>query len=177
MGIPKELNVMQRPVMYRGILNLQGFLKMLKAWLEEHRYEFHENTVKSKLAHDGLRREYRWIAWKNINEYVRYDVTIFMDIRNIERIEVVRAGKKERLTQCRIILEINGKVSMDPEGRFKGNKFLQALQDFMHNYIIKKEILFIWADQLDYRMMKLQRVAKEYLEFEAKSDAFAYKWS
>lgn len=177
MGLPLDkVTLPRRALNYRGIVHLQAFFLIMKNWLEDHRYEFHEHTVKSKLYSDGLRREYRWYAWKDINEYIKFEINIFMDIRNMQEVEVIREGKKQKLTQCRIIWEVQGVIHFDPDKRFGGSKFLQTLQDFFHNYVIKKEIIFIWMDQLDYRIMKLQRVVKEYLEFETKTSAYERKW-
>ena len=162
-----------RPIQYRGLINMQGLFVVMKKWFEEHQYEFQEYTVKSKITGDGLRREYVWSAWKRINEYVQYDVKLLMEIRNAEDVEVIRAGEKQKLTQCRVTIEIYPKLTLDPDKRWQG-KFIKKLQDFMHNYLIKKEVLYIWIDQLDYRMLKLQHVIQEYLEFESKEQAPYY---
>lgn len=175
MAIGTTLPITERPIHYRGIVNLTGFFLVMKNWLEDNQFEFHEHIVKSKLASDGLRREYTWYAWRNVNEYIKFEITIFMDIRNIEEVEVIRKGKKEKLSQCRIRLEPSGQVVLDPHKRFEG-RFLEKLRAFMHEYLIKKEILYIWGDQLDYQLMKMEKVVKEYLEFEAKTMAYEYKW-
>lgn len=166
-----------RAIQYRGIVNLAELLKLMKSWFEDHGYEFYEETVKSKLASDGLRREYRWTADREVNEYIKFHVFIFMDIRTMLDVEVVRDGKKERLTQCRIRLEVEGFVVLDWQGKYKKHKMLKKLQEFMHEHVIKKEIIYIWGDQLDYRLMKFEKIVKEYLEFEARTSAYEHKWA
>ena len=177
MPIPtSNVHTIKRVVQYRGIVDLNAFFAVTRNWIQGNRYEFHEHVVKSKLMHDGLRREYKWFAWRKINEYIKFDINIFMDIRNIQEVEVIKEGKKEKLAQCKITWEVQGICHFDPDKRFAGSKFLQLLQDFFHNYIIKKEIIFIWWDQLDYRIMKLQREVKDFLEFETKTSAYEEKW-
>ena len=56
------------------------------------------------------------------------------------------------------------------------HQFEHNLQDIYLNYIINKDLDFIYTDQLWYVVYKLQRVTKEFLDFDTKGNAFYDAW-
>jgi len=73
------------------------------------------------------------------------------------------------MQQCRIILDIQSTLIADPNKRFGGNAFLQSLQDFMHRYIIKKDLQAIYLNQMYYSHLKLYRAIQDFLGMTSKA--------
>ena len=115
-------------------------------------------------------------GWRKLNEYSKFEINLFLYVLDIKDVEVIKEGKKQKLKHVRILIEITPSVDVDYTKRFQGSKFLQGLQDFFHKYIIKEDINTVLEDQLWYRALKLQKVIKEYLDFEAKSNAYEGVW-
>lgn len=174
--LPSTLRVDIGVIKKRGRISLDRVFEGIRDWMVENDFEFHEKSVKKKEKAEGAKIENMWWAWKDVTEYVRFHIDLLFIITNIMPAEVVRNGEKEVVYDCRFLVEINGRIELDWQKRFKGSKFLQKLQDFLHAYIIKKDILFIYGDQLEYRMLKLHRFIKELLEFETKTNAYEGRW-
>ncbi len=175
-GIPSTLTLDIGIIKKRGRINLEHMFNAVRKWLIEEDFEFHEKSAKRKEKPEGDKIENIWWAWKSMTEYVAYHIDIFFLITNAVPVEIVKDGKKEVVYDCRCQIELKGRVELDWQKRFKGSRFLQKLQDFLHHYIIKKDIMFIWADQLEYRLLKLHRFMKEVLDFETKTNAYESKW-
>ena len=69
----------------------------------------------------------------------------------------------KKMNQGRLAVEINPSYELDYNKRFGGNKFLQALQDFMHKYLIKKTISDVWEDELGMHQSDIVGAIKEVL--------------
>ncbi len=175
-GLPSVLNMDIGIIKKRGRIDLNHVFNEIKNWLEDNDFEFHEKAIKQKERPEGTKLESLWWACKDMTEYVRYHVDLLFIITNITPVEVVKEGKKSVVQDCRFQVELKGRIELDWQKRFKGSRFLQKLQDFYHNYIIKKDILFHWGDQLEYRLLKLHRLIKDVLDFETRTNAYEGKW-
>ena len=180
MGIQSPLGASIGRLRYNGIIDLNHLFRETRAWLVSNKWLFYEKSLKHKIYPEGYKKEITWIAGKHVTEYIRYEVELEFLIREINEVEVVRAGIKRKLQQCIFQVQINGKVILDKAGRFKQagpmQGVLKLLQDFYHNYIIKEDILFVWHDQLVYRLLRLHRVMKECREFESRTNAAEFRW-
>lgn len=164
-------------IKFGGIFDYDGLMKVMRAWIVDQGYEFHETSLKYKVPSPaGAESEHVWWGWRKVNSYVKYHVDIFFHFWHLHDVEVVRDGKKQKLQSAKIQIEISGRCELDWSNRFAGSKLMQALADFYDNYIIKRKIDTIHGDQLYYRLYKLQKVAKEYLEFESKESAYQDMW-
>jgi len=165
------------PIKYSGIFDFEGLMSLIRSWIINQGYEFHETGVKHKVpSPKGAEQEFAWWGWRKVNSYVKYHVDVWMKFNQLHDVEVVRDGKKEKLQSSTFQIEISGKMELDWGGRFGGSRFLQALGDFYDKYIIGKDIDTIYSDQLYYRMYKLQGVIKEYLQMETRESAYADTW-
>jgi hypothetical protein len=162
---------------YVGILDLDGLFKTMYQWYNDYGYEFHEKTVKHKVPGPlGADQEIEWTGWRKINGYVKFWVDVYFHLWQLKDVEVIKEGKKVKLSRARMLIEFSGRVDLDYSNRFGGSRFLQALQDWYHKFVIKKEIDSIYTDQLYYRILKLYTVCKEYLDMEAKHNASLRRW-
>jgi len=91
-------------------------------------------------------------------------------------VEVIKKGEKKKLTQCKVHIELTPIVITFPYDEFETSKFLQRLREWLATNVLKKDIIFKYVDQLDYRCLKLQGLIKEYFNFEARENAYAAKW-
>ena len=162
---------------HAGVFDYGGLLRHLREWIINQDYEFHERTVKHKVpSPSGYEEEILWTAQKEVNAYVRFHFDIYMHIYNIKDIEVIKEGKKHKLTQASLLMEVWGRCEFDWSNRFGGNRFLQLLNNFFLQYIVGKNMDVKWTDELYYRLYKFQKVVKEYLDFESKSNAYEGVW-
>jgi len=171
---PLKLNT--RRIFFRGIVDLEGLFRIMRKWFLDYKYEFEEKMAKYKLTREGGIKEHDWLAYKNVTEHIRFEITCKFIIKDVVGVEVIKKGEKKSLSQCKLQLEITPQVVLDPYGHFAESNLMKRLGEWLQTHIIKKDIIFIYADQLDYRALKLQGIVKEYLNFEAQENAYAAKW-
>jgi len=164
-------------IKFKGIFDFHSLMRTMRNWIVNQGYEFHETSVKHKVPSPiGAEQEFEWWGWRKVNSYVKFHIDIYFHLWDLHDVEVVREGKKQKLQSARMQIEMTGRCELDWSNRFAGSRFLQALADFYDNYVIRKQIDTIYTDQLYYRIYKLQRVAKEFLEFETKESAYEDMW-
>jgi hypothetical protein len=164
-------------VKINGIFDFEGLYRAMHDWFIDMKYYFEENLYKHKVPSPaGAEQHIRWSGWRKIDAYIQFNIFIYIILRDMKEIEVIKNGKKRRLTKARMTMEFRGRIDADYSGRFSSTPFLRKLFEFYNNHVIKKRIGSIYEDQLYYRILKLQTVAKEYLDFETKSNTYYDMW-
>ena len=155
------------PIIYlkhRGLFNHAELVKGMQQWFVENNYKFHAPKYKLK-ANEA---EYELEAERDVTEYVRFKMSIHMWARDVVDVEVVKDGEKRKMQEGYIQMDITGELEMDYDARFGGNKAMQWLQDFYHNYIIKQTIADVWEDDLFLKINQLTSTIKHILGTEVR---------
>ena len=164
-------------IKHYGIFDLNGMYQMIYNWFVDRGFEVQERKFKHKVpSAAGEEEEIWWSAWIRETDYIKNWIDIVFFFYDIKEVEVVKEGKKKKLTRARVLIEINGKVETDWQGKWQRSAFLSQLQKFYEKFIIKKDIDTIWWDKLYYNMLKLHASIKEWLDQEAKANAFYDVW-
>ncbi len=160
-------------VRYKGIFDMEGLYRVIVQWLKSKRYWFHESTYKHKVpTPHGAEEEIKFAAERKVDEYHLYNINMYFHLWHITEVEVIKDGKKKKLTKGQIEIQIKGELVLDYQGRFDKSPFFQALRGFYHKYLIKDKLENVWYDTLYYRTLKLQALIKDYLDIEAKSHEY-----
>jgi hypothetical protein len=166
-GIPiAEKPSMTMPTMYvkhRGLFDHKAFVKCIQDWFVDNKYEFHMGKYKLKAAE----AEYEHRGTRDITEYVRFQISTHIWIRDIVDVEVVRDGEKVKLQEGAIQCEIYGQVIFDYGRMFGGSKFMQWLHRFYKSYIVRQTYHDVWEDDCILKMQELVARIKEILGTEA----------
>lgn len=173
-NIPIRLMVLQKI----GIIDLDGLYKNMQRWFYDNQYYFEEPTSRIRPGTAaGIEYEFKWTAWRRVNAFVKYNIKVFFHVYDAKEIEVIKEGKKVKLTKCRIKIEINGDMEMDYTNMFGKSRFGKILFNAYTTFILKEDkVLAMWWDELYYRVYKLQTIAKEYLDMEARGNAYYDMW-
>jgi len=160
-----------------GIFDFDGLYRVMHDWFGEMKYYFEEILYKHKVpSPSGAEEHIKWTGWRKVTEYIKFNIYIYIILRDMKEIEVIKNGQKKRLTKARMTMEFSGNVEVDYTNRFQNSPFFRNLFHFFNDYVMKKRIDTLYTDQLWYRIIKLYTVAKEYLEFETKSNAYYDMW-
>ena len=171
MPIPHETKKLM--IRYKGVLDLEGLYRVIVQWLKARRYWFHETTYKHKVPSPfGAEEEITFNAERKCNEYYQHNVRIYFHIWDQQQVEVIREGKKQKLIKAKVEIIIQGTLVCDYQGTFDKTRFTQALRKFAHDYLIKHQVEDVWYDELQYRMIKLQAMIKDFIDMQAKSHAY-----
>lgn len=159
------MDAVRLPTMFlkhRGLFNHGKFVKDIQHWYISNGYKFHAPKYKLKASE----AEYEIRGEREVTEYVRFGIYLHIWIRDLVDVEVVKDGEKVKMQEGYIQLDLIGDYELDYQERFGGNKFLQWLQDFYHNYVIRQTISDVWEDDLFLKMSQLMGTMKSSLGIE-----------
>ena len=176
-----KYNLPVRVINFSGIFDLDKLYQGIYDWMINEGYNFEERQYKHKVPSPaGAEQHMKSWGWRNVTEYIKYVVNTYTLIRDMKDIEVIKDGKKTTLTKGMIRIEIGGYVETDWQGKYEATPFLLRIRKFMEKYILGNRdggiITTVYADELDYKMIKLQTVIKDILDMETKANAFYDMW-
>jgi len=115
----------------------------------------------------GTEHEMTMGGEKKVSDYVKFHISIFMRVYNMRDIEIVQEGKKMKLQEGQVQIEIKPKLQLDYQRIFEGKgawgKFLMYLGEFYRKYIIKYKISDYWEDMLFEKAVILADTIKDAL--------------
>ncbi|MBN1644907.1 hypothetical protein JW851_02620 [Candidatus Woesearchaeota archaeon] len=150
-------------VKHKGNFDFDKVCQDIKSWYDEEGYEFHATKHKHKPAEEEL----KFHGERKITGYVKFYIYLLIRIRELKTVEIIKEGKKIEINNGLIAFNITPAYKLDYENRFGGNKWLIALQDIYHKYIIKRKLEDYWEDELYFQANDLIRAIKTSLEYEA----------
>jgi hypothetical protein len=176
-SFPNKVSIRKVYLKKVGIIDLDGFYKVMYKWFYDNGYVFEEPTSRIRPGTAaGVEYEYKWACWRKVNEYVKYHITVWIYVWDAKKMDVIKEGQKIELTKCRLEMEFDGYVELDWTKRFN-TKFEKFLFWFYNQLILRPEKLISnYWDELYYRVYKLQTIAKEYLDMESKGNAYYDVW-
>ncbi len=146
----------------KGTFDLKSLLNGIKRWMRKEYYHYHE--PKYAIKPDEV--EIAIYGERKLNEYVRYRIEILIKGFDLKQVEVIKEGKKIAMVDGRFFIELGGKMMLDWQRRFGGNKLLQTLQDFYHKRIMKQTIEEVWLDHLLHKVIELEKFIGSKMELE-----------
>ncbi len=159
---------------YRGLFDWDGLYLAIADWFKRYRFYLHEEMYKHKVpSPKGAEQELMWYGDVEVNEYIKFRITLWFHLWDMTEVEVVRNGKKKLLTNARLEIRMRGKVTADWQNRFEANKLTRALRRFYNRYVIRRELESLWGDMLIYRMFNLHAYIKKYLDMQAQWHEYA----
>jgi len=156
-------------IKHRGFFNYSKLLQSVRHWYIDDDYEVLDMPkFKQKYpSPTGTEYELEIHGEKKVTEYVKFHIDVFMRIYNLRDIEIIQEGKKIKLQDGQVQIEVRPILELDWQKRFSGpgwwGKFLQELDEFYRKYIIKYKIGDYWEDMVLIKGTQLARVIKEAL--------------
>jgi len=163
-------------IRYKGTLDFQEIWRLIGDWFESKGFEVIERKAKHKVDVTGEELETAMDAWRNVTDYYRFYMTAYAKYFDAEYVDVVENGKKKRLLKARIHFMVSGKLELDYANRYGKSKLTKQLGKFMNNYVLHWQWDAIYGDQLNYKILELQNVIKEYLGMTVTGSEFADMW-
>ncbi len=177
MGLKDAFSVLESDpviVRYTGVFDFEGLYRMMHAWLINKRFEFHENRYKDKVFTPfGNELEIEWYAEKKVTEYIKEYIDIKFHLWDFSEVEVIKDGKKIKMTKSRMEIKLDAKLEMDYTKKFSGKgAFAKKLGEFYQNKVIYWEWRIKYSDALTYNMYDLHHKIKKYLELYSGTNAY-----
>jgi len=164
-------------IIFDGIFDWEGLYEFIVEWYKNRRYYFEEADYKYKVpTMYGTEEEFKWSGWRNVTDYYRYWVHLYIQTFDTRKIEVVENGKKKTMYRGRFILEFRGVVETDYQGRFKDSLFAHNVKGFLDRFIFFKPMDVVWNDRLYYIILKFHARVKEHVDMTSKGHAYEDVW-
>ena len=172
---PEEFAVESMPspttfIQYKGVWDMQDLYETLADFFRDQKFKFYEVVYKHKHPSPfGAERQYVWRGERNVEEYYKYVLEIFIHTYDASDIEAVtKDGTKRTFTKGRIRIQFRGRVNFDYEKKWEGNAFYAQLRNFYHKYVIQKKIESIYWDEFYYKVFnKLHNLVQGRLKMES----------
>lgn len=141
-------------IKFGGEFSLKKLLGAIRGWFGKTDYTYEELVYK----HKGDDVEYVIDAMKHINTYVTYHIKLKLKIIHFK-------DKGNDMNEGRMWIEITSKVELDWQNKFKGG-ILEAAQEFMDRYILKKTIENKWEGEVYIDMTNFQKTIRQAIGME-----------
>ena len=160
-------------IRYSGVFDFDGLYKMMYNWFFKQRYEFHEDLYKDKVSTPlGTEVEIKWHAEKRFTEFVKFYINIEFHLWDVSEVDVIKNGRKIKMTRCRMQIKFAGKTIADYAERFEETKFTKKLLDVFTTKIINKDLEFLYVDRLTYIIYEFHAEIKKFLGTDTSSNAW-----
>lgn len=156
-------------IRHRGFFDYSKLLHAIRGWFVQDDFDslnipMHKQKSISPM---GVDHDFKIRGDKKVTEYVKFHIEVFVRLFNIRDVEIIQDGKKIKLQDAQLIIEIIPSIEFDWQGRFKGagafKPFIEFLDKLYRGYIIKYKIGDYWEDMLLLKASQLARVIKETL--------------
>ena len=159
---------------YKGVFDLDGLYAAVTSWAKNYEFLWHERDYKHKVpVPAGAEQEMKWDLSRKVTDYISYSISMAVQIWDLKEIQVEENGKKKRLSNARIQININGVVISDWQKIFGKGKFAGKLGNWYEKVFIKSDLEGRYWDPLYYRIWNLHAILKKYLEMQGQK--YAYK--
>lgn len=148
-------------VKQKTIFDMAELYKHMYRWFELYGYFVQEVEYQDSEEQNGKHLEIRWYAEKNVNDYVKYVITISFLVLGFEKIEIEREGGKVETNKGEIEIKFDAYLKKDYEDRWQGT-FTRFLRGIYDKYIIKNS-LKDHIEEINIELYKLVDEVKNFL--------------
>jgi hypothetical protein len=159
---------------YKGVFDFEGMYRMMHAWLISKRFVFHEDLYKDKVFTPfGNELEIKWRAERKVTEYIKEYITIYFHLWDFAEVEVIKEGRKLKMTKSRMEIKFDAQLEMDYTKKFQDKgPIAQKLGEFYQNKVIYWDWRIKYADSLTYSLYDLHSKVKKYLNLYSNTNAY-----
>lgn len=164
-------------IKYYGLFDWEGLYRLIFNWMQDKEYFYEEPSYQHKVPSPlGAEQKIRMSGWRKTTEQMREWIFLYIHFFEMREVEVIKDGKKQKLIKARVYIEITGRFELDYQERWKQTYLGAYLKDFYDKYLIKKHAELMFWDRLYYRIYKLNGEIKQFLDMQARENAYYDVW-
>ena len=158
---------------YKGVFDYYKFINFVLTWLRKRGYNVLEKTYKHKMScPHGFELEWDIQSSRKVTPYIMYHIDMAVFLWDAFEVDAIKNGKKVKLWNARMEVRTSFKVELDYLGKWETSGFREKLRNFFDEYVIKKEIVGKYVDQLYYTCVGFHTEQKKFLDMEAKGNVY-----
>ncbi len=121
-----------------------------KEWFDEKGYFLNEKGQSESISGREMEKKIEWTAHRDITDYIRFQIDIYMWIRKMSSVIVKVKGKKQKVHRGDLFIGFKGYLVKDYKGKWKKHEFLRQMYD---RYLAKDKLEMyegkLWAETND----------------------------
>src|SRR3989344_924533 len=156
--VTDELKIKQK-----AIFRLDELYKSLTFWFKNYEYKLDEKEYFERQEANGKSIMIKWLAKKEVNEYIRFVIEMDFLIIGVEDVEIEQDGLKSKASKGEIEMKINAYLLKDYEDNWSKNAFMTFLRETYDKFIIRSRIES-YEDDLYSETYKFVNEIKAFLE-------------
>ena len=155
-------------IKYGGIFDFAAFYKFCWDWLrDEVGLNMSEEKYKEKLSGDSKKLEIKWVGFRDMTDYFRFEMEITFNIVGLTNVEIMHEGKKIKTNKGEIEVGVKGTLVRDYKSKFEKTAFQKFLRA-----IYEKTVIHARIEQFEEKIIKdcdeFLAQGKAYLDLEGK---------
>jgi hypothetical protein len=160
------------PIKYRGTFDLNLIYQTWVKWMKSQRMKYHEILYKDKnLIGDMRETEITALGTVKIDEFHKWTVNIFIQVFDGQPVEIIKDGKKKKMTRGRLYLDIQATIIRDYQGVYDSTPMLQKARGLILKVTKWEENIPIW-DTYYYKTIKLHGMIRQLLGMDTSANAW-----
>lgn len=158
-------------VRHRGYFDYDKLVQTWQDWFWEQGFTYpmygEQSLHPHKISDFGWEDRTQFFADKKVTDYVQFKIELRVILQNMQQVEVVQDGKKRKLTEGLIVIEIMPSIRFDWQERFeKKGKLVEWMGQVLEKYILKYKIGDYWEDMIIDMSVALAKALRQTLEQE-----------
>jgi hypothetical protein len=125
---------------YSGLLKFSDFYQYAHTWFSEESYGVTEEKYSEKITGNSKEIDIEWKASKQISDYFKLEQKIKFEIKSLVEVEVEIDGKKAKMQQGKVRVDIKGALVKDVKSAWDPKPMLRFLRDVYDKYIIPQKV-------------------------------------
>ena len=172
----KSVKLPTTTIKFEGVFDWPGLYKLMFDWMEERGFETHDKTYKHSAGPLGPEEEHIIYGESKETEYVMFKISLDVHTWKVQKAEVMKDGKKQKLNTALIRIRISPEIIYDYQGKFEETSFLEKVREFYHKHVFIEEDMGLIQDKLYYMTYKFHEAIKEYLGLYSQENAWDKKY-
>lgn len=171
--MPKEDSVIDKLLIrYKGTYDFDGMYKLIRGWIDAHKYDFMEKVYKDKSSGiSGNEIEHKMEIEKKVTEFIKYKMAIETHFWDVKEFEATIDGEKKLVTNGKLQISISATIIFDYSDRFK-KPFQVKLRDFLIDNLLSNYYSLKYYTQLSGEAYGLHQAIKTFLKMETDYNAY-----
>lgn len=128
--------IIKEKVEHAGLMDFAGLYSYAHNWFKEEGYSVDETKYSEKS--DGTKRgiDIEWKITKTLSDYFKFDNKLKFEVTDLTDVEVEIDGKKKKMNQGKVTMEITGNLIKDPDSKWQTTPFNRFIRDVYNKYVI-----------------------------------------
>ncbi len=133
----KKIVVENLKIEYEGLFSIAELYKLIDRWFKDQGYDKKEIKNIEQVGHEGKYIELELVPWRNVSDYVKYEIKLRLFARNVKEVDVEKDGVKVKLNQGKVLIIIDGYFTTDHEGRWESRPTMFFWRTILDKYFYR----------------------------------------